>query len=422
MQQHHFKLARVVSLCKWIACMHLNLIERHIFRRALLATTIASLGLIGVMWVIKAVQTVDVIMNQGQGIATYLKMTTLGVPSLAAAIAPLALLIGLIRTVNALNEDSELVVLHASGASRKAILKPFILLSILIMIIVYLLHLWAAPLSMRTLRTEITKARADLVSVIIKDGAFTKAGQNLTFHIAGRAPGGKLKGVLILDSRDESETFTYLAREGSVAKSGNNSFLVLNDGQIHKSSKNSSDLSIIRFNSYAFNLSSISGNSSRSGYSQSEIPTAQLFFPDKNESLYKHAPNRYVAELHSRLTGGLYPIMIGLLLVAYVGFPNSHRQGQGLIIATACGVILGLRALTIHAEGAIRSNTDMVAVVWLVPILAILFSLFVLATDRTAYSARILARFEETVSKSATALRQLINLPKSRQIEGGSLS
>ena len=92
--------------------MGLTLIERYIFKKALIAVLAAGGGLVAVIWVVRAVQQVDVLLQKGQGIFTYLNMTTLGVPTLAVAVAPLALLIGLIQTINNLNNDSELVVIQ----------------------------------------------------------------------------------------------------------------------------------------------------------------------------------------------------------------------------------------------------------------------------------------------------------------------
>jgi len=122
--------------------MRLDLVERYIFRKAAVSLLTATGGLVGVVWVVRAVQQVDVLLSKGQGIITYLKMTTLGVPTLTAAIIPLALLIALCNTINTLNNDSELVVLNAAGASRKTLLRPFLALSLIAAIVVYNLHLW----------------------------------------------------------------------------------------------------------------------------------------------------------------------------------------------------------------------------------------------------------------------------------------
>ncbi|MEE9376222.1 MAG: LPS export ABC transporter permease LptF [Rhizobiaceae bacterium] len=374
--------------------MDLKIIERYIFKKAFFAFLLASGGLIGVLWVVKAVQTVDVILNKGQGISTYLKMTTLGVPTLAAAIAPLALLIALVRTINSLNDDSELIIMHSSGASRMSLLKPFVLLCLLITALVYFLHLWAGPTSMQILRTFVTKVRADLVSVLVREGAFQDVGKGLTFHIAGRDPGGVLKGVFILDGRNDKETFTYLAKEGTISKVEEQSYLVLKDGQIQRLSHKNNELSVIKFKSYAFNLSSFSGGKGKAGRSQMEIPTYDLFFPDPKDPFYKHSPGSFHSELHTRLTGGLHPLMVGLMILAYLGNPSSHRQGQGIVITTATLLIISLRGITIVAEGAVRSNPNMILVMWGIPILAILISLFLLLTDRSAFPPELLAKTE----------------------------
>ena len=316
--------------------MGLSLLERYIFKKSFASFLVALTGLIGVLWIVRAVQNVDVILNKGQGITTYLKMTTLGVPTLAAAIAPLALLIALIRTINALNDDSELVVIHASGASRVSLLKPFLALSLLVAGLVYFLHLWAGPQSMQTLRNYVTKVRADLVSVIVQEGQFQDIGKGLTFHIAGRAAGGLLEGVFILDGREENETLTYLAKEGTITTVDGLSYLVLKDGQIQRLTNKTNALSVIKFNSYAFNLSSFSGGKTARGRSQMEVSTYDLLFPSPEDPLYKLRPGRFRAELHTRLTGGLHPLMVGLIILAFLGNPTSHRQGQGLIITTAC--------------------------------------------------------------------------------------
>ena len=398
--------------------MGLSLLERYIFRKAFLAFLIAAGGLIGVLWIVRAVQSVDVILNKGQGISTYLKITTLGVPTLAAAIAPLALLIGLIRTINTLNNDSELVVMHSSGASRVSLLKPFLALSLLVTGIVYFLHLWAGPTSMQTLRTYVTKMRADLVSVIVREGAFQDIGKGLTFHIAGRAPGGLLQGVFILDGRSEKETFTYLAKEGVISKVDGQSYLVLKEGQIQRLTAETNSLSVIKFNSYAFNLSSFSGGKTSRGRSQMEVSTFDLFFPNANDPLYKEKPGRFRAELHTRLTGGLHPLMVGLIILAYLGNPSSHRQGQGLIVVTACLLIVATRGVTIVAEGALRKDPSMIFVVWGIPIFLILAASFLLATDRSAFPPNLLTKTEQFIHRLLIRLEPLRAKLRGYKIQG----
>jgi len=369
--------------------MGLSLIERYVFRKALIALLTTAGGLIGVIWIVRAVQEVDVILNKGQGIFTYLQMTTLGVPTMAAAIAPLALLIALLQTINGLNNDSELVVMHASGASRVSLLKPFMTLSLLTALVVYILALYAGPESMRSLRSFITQVRADLVSVIVREGQFQDIDNGLTFHVAERAPGGRLKGVFILDSRDSKETLTYLAQDGAISTVNEKPFLVLENGEIQRLNNETQAISVIKYQSYAYDLSGLSSTKQYSIVSQSEIPTSQLFWPDKNSNYWKSFPERYRAELHKRLSTGLYAIMVGLLVLVFVGNPNSSRQGQGLAITAAACLAVVLRAASIVAESAMRSSPTAALLVWGIPLLTIATATMFLLTDRSALPKQV---------------------------------
>jgi lipopolysaccharide export system permease protein len=387
--------------------MGFALIERYIFKKAAISVIVAAAALIAVMWVIRALQQVDVLLHKGQGIATYLKMTTLGVPTLMAAIIPVALLIGLLQTINGLNKDSELVVIHASGASRSTLLKPFVALSLTVSLIVMVLQLWVGPLSMQSLRTYVTKVRADLVSIIVQEGKFETVGDGVVFHIASRAPGGLLKGIFIYDNRDMKQSYTYMSKEGMVSKIDNRAYLILDEGQIHRRDGKDGSVSIVKFNSYAFNLSDFAAGSTGKGQSQMEIDTLDLFYPDKNDNYFKHYPGRYRAELHARLTGALYPLVVGLTILSFLGNPISHRQGQSVIIIVACCTILFLRGMTVFGESALRTNENMLYLVWGLPMFNIICGWVLLATDRSAIPPEMLSRADSLLHRIALLLEPM---------------
>lgn len=372
----------------------LILLERYIFKKAIIAIAVVIAALSGVVWVVRAVQEVDIILSKGQGIFTYLQMISLGVPTLIAAVAPLALMIGLIQTINTLNDESELVVMHASGASRITLFKPFFAASLLVAALVYFLTIFAAPSSMATLRSFITDVRADLVSVIVREGRFQDVGGNITFHVGERAPGGVLKSVLIMDARNKKETFTYLAQEGVVSKVDDNTFLVLQNGQIQRQSEGAENLSIIRFNSYAFNLSSFSSGKTGGLNSPVELSTAALMSPDTTSSMYKKNPGRFLSELHTRLISGLYPIMVCMIVLAFLGSPSSHRQGHLIIVTAASITIVVLRGISIVVENGMASNPNLIYVAWAIPLIAIFGSALLIFNDKSLISQSLQARIE----------------------------
>ncbi|MFD0915682.1 LptF/LptG family permease [Pseudahrensia aquimaris] len=393
----------------------MSLLERYIFRKTMVALLISAGALVGVVWIVRAIQEVDVVMTKGRGIATYLQMTTLGVPTLTAAILPVALLIALLQVLKGLNQDSELVVMHSAGASRASLLRPFMAVGLIVMASVYTLNLWLGPASMLTLRTFITEIRADLVSVAIREGAFRDAGDGLTFHVASRKPGGVLTSVFVLDTRSEKETLSYIAREGLITKQDDQSFLVLKDGQIQSLPKGTDRISVVKFSSYALNLSSLSGGGSgKSSYSQFEIPTAELLSPNPEEGLYKAKPERYRAEFHVRFSGGLHALATVLIIVAMIGYPQSHRGGGMQEATLAALAVIGIRVGTVALENAARTSDFAIAMMWVLPLVGIIIpALFIASGSTLGLTQKAQARIDRNNEIAINLLKRA--LPKRLQ-------
>ncbi len=351
--------------------MRPKLIERYIFRRAFIATIVATLSLTAVVWVVKAFQGIDLITTKGQSIFLYLYMTTLGVPTIISVILPVGLLIGVTNCIGGMNNDSELVVINASGASQSIIIRPFMALCMMVAVAVMAIALYFGPATLATLRIFVAQVRSDLVSVILKEGKFNKIGRKITFHISARAPGGVLKDVFVLDERDKNETFTYLAKEGVIIKQKGGAFLLLKNGEIQRASRKNPNISIIKFNSYAFDLSSFSGKSAK-GTSLEETSTRALFYPDKNSYYYKKRPNALRAEAHNRLTAGLYPFAFILIVLSISGRARSTRQGYALSITAAFLICVALRGASIGIINSARSNADIMFLIYALPLAGII--------------------------------------------------
>ena len=181
----------------------MTLIERYIFKKAGVSTLIVLFSLAGVVWVVQALKEIDIINNKGQTILAYLSLTSLAVPNLILAVIPVALLLSTIHTISSMNTNTELVVVTASGSSNWTIAKPMLILALLCSLFAGLVGHYLSPISLVKLKQQLTDIRADLVTVIIREGSFNSIEGGLTFHIAERGAGGILRGILIADDREE---------------------------------------------------------------------------------------------------------------------------------------------------------------------------------------------------------------------------
>ena len=150
----------------------MGLIERYIFRRALVAFLATLTVLTGVVWVTQALRQLDLVTAKGQAIGAFLDITGLALPFLLLLIAPFAVVIAAIVTRATLNADSALVVMQASGASRWRTLKPILAIGIAVGALAAFLTFWAAPAGLKQVREALTQVRIDLVASIIRPGRF----------------------------------------------------------------------------------------------------------------------------------------------------------------------------------------------------------------------------------------------------------
>ena len=85
----------------------MNTFSRYLFRQVSGALLLILLSLAGVVWIALALRELDLVTTEGQNAWVFVIMTTLALPNLIALIAPIALLIATIHTLNRLSGDSD---------------------------------------------------------------------------------------------------------------------------------------------------------------------------------------------------------------------------------------------------------------------------------------------------------------------------
>lgn len=144
----------------------MTLFGRYMFRQVTNAFLVILLTLTAVVWLATALKELNLITSQGQGILLFFQMTLLSLPSLVALIAPNAMLMAALYTLDRMNGDSELIVMTASGAPIWRIGAPLLALGAIVSLVILFANLFITPASVRELRTFITQVRADLISQV----------------------------------------------------------------------------------------------------------------------------------------------------------------------------------------------------------------------------------------------------------------
>lgn len=346
----------------------MTLLERYVFRRLLTAFGTVLAVLVGVVWITQALRQLSLITAKGQALLVYLEITLLAVPFLIIIVAPFALLLATVFVLNAMNGDSELVVVNAAGASRAFVARPILAVAAVVALILYVLSLAAAPAALKELRAELTKVNLDIVANVIRPGRFIDLDDDLTFHIRSRAADGSLVDILVDDRRDKAVEFTYLAQRGTVLETFGRPLLVMHIGAVHRLLKKDGGLSIVDFEAYAFDLSDMSPADKAAVFRPSERSTWELLTPDRTDPYVIKNAGRFAAELHERFTQPLLPIAFALVVFVWLGDARTTRQGRTLAVVGAVLTCGAVRSATFAASGAAVSSTVGVLALYAVPI------------------------------------------------------
>ncbi|SFI10667.1 lipopolysaccharide export system permease protein [Bosea sp. OK403] len=395
--------------------MFLKRLDRYILKIATVAAIVLLVGLTSVIWVTQALREVDLITGKGQTVLIFFTVTLLSLPALVAGIAPVALFMATLYTLNRLNSDSELIVMNAAGVAPHRLTRPFIVLTIATSLIVCWMTLSVMPAGFRMLRDLITLIRADFVANVVKEGQFVSLDSGVTFHYREKS-GDALVGIFMQDRRDPKQPSIYIAERGRTVDVDGNSFLMLEKGTIQRENRQDTT-SIISFERYALNLSALSGDPTGGAgegdgdkvtYKPRERSTWALLNQDPNESYYKLQEGRFRAELHNRLSAPLYPIAFMLIAFAAIGEARTTRQGRAVALQSAILIVSATRIGAYAAWTASVRSSFAVWLLYILPLAAIVISvsLIVFGQRLRPFLGRLMAPLFAPFNLLAARLRR----------------
>lgn len=345
----------------------MKLLETYILRRVGQMFLVALLPVLAIIWTTQVLQRINLVTDSGQSIGSFAKLATLILPSIIPVVLPFAIVIGVTQTLTTMNNDSELTVIDAAGSPRSIILKPILILAALISVFSFLVDNVVEPKAKTGARQMIAAAYADLLSTVIEEKNFRRIDTGLYVQISERLAGRVLKGLFVVDERDPNFELVYYAREGAVDEKGTS--LIMHDGEVHRKAPNG-DVSIIRFDSYSFDLSDLTQNRGQATLRAGDRELPFLLNPDPTDKDYASKPGSYRAELHRRLTDWVLPMVFALISLAIAGDARSHREARLHPMVAALIFAFAIRWACFYAANQIDTKPFFIGVLYAIPTIA----------------------------------------------------
>ena len=265
------------------------------------------------------------------------------IPLLVLVIAPIALLIAIAHVLNKMSTDSEIIVMNAAGMSPWILFRAFLSVAVVVSIGVLVISAYFAPKGLRMLTDMLTEVSADVVTNLVQPGRFVSIESGVVMRIRERRSNGQLAGIFLDDQRDPAQRVTIIADIGELLDNANGTFLVLQQGMVQRFQAKQPDPTMVVFDRYAFDLSTLVHGQQAVKYSVRQRYLWQLLFPDPKDPIYLEQPNEFRAEMHDRLIAPIYPIAFAVIAFAYLGAPRTNRQSRTVSMLGAVGGVALLR-------------------------------------------------------------------------------
>ncbi|MBM3572113.1 MAG: LPS export ABC transporter permease LptF [Alphaproteobacteria bacterium] len=341
----------------------MGLIPRYILRQALIATAFVAICLTCAIWLTQSLRFVDLIVNRGLSLATFGYLVMLLLPTFLSVVLPVAAFSAILFTYNKMNNDSELMVMRATGIGPLTLARPALILAAGSMAIGYALNLYFLPTGYRAFKDLQFQIRNNAASVLLQEGVFTPFLRGITVYVRERQRNGELAGLLVHDSRDSDKAVTYIAEIGALVSTAEGPRVMMAKGNRQEFDRKGQRLNILYFDQYTLDLGGVSRNVEDRWREPRERYLHELFNPHETEVDRQNAL-KLRAEGHQRLVSPLYTLAFAIIGVAALLSGQFSRRGQlGRILASVTAVV------TIQGTGLGLSNLVSKVGLWAIPLM-----------------------------------------------------
>lgn len=357
----------------------MKLIEFYILRRTFQMFLATLLPILAIIWTIQVLGRINLVTDTGQSIGSFATLASFILPTIIPVVMPFALVIGITQTLNTMNNDSELAVIDAAGSPRTVLYKPVLVLAAIAAFSSFVITNFIEPPARVKAREMVAEAYADLLSSVIEEKTFRSIEKDLYVQISERHSGRILMGLFLVDYRDPNFEMIYYAREGLIDEAGTT--LTMRNGEVHRKTPDGR-VSVIKFLSYAFDLSSMAETTGRAPVYAADRNLGFLMNPDPTDKYYRDAPGSFHAELHRRLSDWLYPVSYALIALVIVGGARSHRRARLHPMVLALMIAFVMRWLGFSLTNTAKNTDSYMILMYAPPVIPGLVAIYLLISQR----------------------------------------
>ena len=329
----------------------------------LLAFMVVVISLTCVVWLSQSLRFIDLIVNRGLPLPTFIYLTILLLPTWLSIVMPIAIFASSLYIYNRMLVDREIIVLVAAGLSPWRLSSPVLLVSLIVTILCYSMTLYFIPVSYQAFKELQFKIRHNYTDILLREGTFNAVGKDITVYIRERNLKGGLSGIIINDERNSLESITVMAESGALSVTEKGPQVFMRNGNRQSRNTKTGQVGLLYFDSHTVDLSGLNSMSQRSWKDQNEYFVHELLNP-RNETESSKRYKKFIAEAHYRITSPLLAIVLPILGLAVLLKGEFSRRCQTLRICTSV-ILAGLVECTVlGSKFFVAQNTILIPIMY----------------------------------------------------------
>lgn len=336
---------------------HLTQLDRYLLSKLMALFGFFALVLVSVYWVNRAVLMFDSLISDGQTAVVVLEFTALTLPYVIRIVLPVAAFAATIYAVNRLDQDSELVVMRATGASNWRLARPVVVFGLIASIMMAILINVLVPAAKQRLTERRQEVAQNVTAQFLREGSFQHPVKGVTIYIRKISELGELEDLFLADRRDPARATIYSADKALIVRSDSGPKLVMLNGMAQTLQQPGDRLAITRFANFTYDIGTLFNVNSNRKRSLDEIGTLTLLRGGAQLAAQSDAsPQQIRLELNRRISQPLLAPIAALIGFAALMIGTFSRFGMWRQITLAIFGLIVVQALQNGVESASSSD------------------------------------------------------------------
>ena len=192
-----------------------KIIFKKLYSEILRVFLIILFSLSILIWLLQAVNLLDIISEDGHGVDVYFQYTLLNLPKIISKAYLLSYFLALFYVISKYEETNQLLIFWTFGIKKITFLNKLLKISFLFFIFSFILYFLISPYTQNKSRSLIKSSDLDFFTSLIKQKTFIDTVQGLTFFVNDKN-NNQIQNIILKDATNPNKIQIILAEKGSV--------------------------------------------------------------------------------------------------------------------------------------------------------------------------------------------------------------